>query len=297
VDAEGPWFDGVAHLNEKSPDDVFVAQAKLKKIGILGGGMSGLMSALLLNSVGIHDWKIIEASDRIGGRVHTAYLNGTTRNDYQYQEMGPMRFPVSLSLGNETVEINDHKMVFQLADVLNEMNGGNTSDYAVNFIKWIQSSPNTPASTSKRLPDGTVPRKSDLISDPSLADNITATYSNATAVTEAAQGFATWQNVTLDTLAAAAKNVFTAHKAAVNAGLLDFSEAGYIAYRLNTDLNITDQISALNDDHDSWYYDNVYFSASDWRTIDKGLTSLPRAFGPLVLNRTMFQTSVRKWKT
>jgi len=46
-----------------------------------------------------------------------------------------MRFPVSLSLGNDTVEIQDHKMVFQLAAKLNEMNGGNTSDYAVNFIK------------------------------------------------------------------------------------------------------------------------------------------------------------------
>lgn len=48
--------------------------------------------------------------------------------------MGPMRFPVDLTLGNETVEINDHKMVFQLADVLNEMNG-NSSEYMVNFIK------------------------------------------------------------------------------------------------------------------------------------------------------------------
>lgn len=85
--------------------------------------------------MGFHDWTIIEASERIGGRVHTAYLNGTSREDYQYQEMGPMRFPVSVRLGNETVEIQDHKMVFQLAAKLNEMNGGNTSDYAVNFIK------------------------------------------------------------------------------------------------------------------------------------------------------------------
>jgi hypothetical protein len=49
--------------------------------------------------------------------------------------MGPMRFPVSLTLDNETIEINDHKMVFQLAATLNEKNGGNDTDYAVNFIK------------------------------------------------------------------------------------------------------------------------------------------------------------------
>lgn len=50
--------------------------------------------------------------------------------------MGPMRFPISLTFDNETVDINDHKMVFQLADVLNEMNG-NSSQYMVKFIKYV----------------------------------------------------------------------------------------------------------------------------------------------------------------
>jgi hypothetical protein len=45
-DAEGPWFDGVQYLKDKEPDSVFVASAKSKKIGILGGGMSGLMRVL-----------------------------------------------------------------------------------------------------------------------------------------------------------------------------------------------------------------------------------------------------------
>lgn len=105
MDAMGPWFDGVEYLKEKEPEEVFVAQTKSKTVGILGGGMSGLMTAHLLDSVGFYDWQIIEASSRIGGRVHTAYLNGTTPDQYQYQEMGPMRFPVSLTLDNETLEI------------------------------------------------------------------------------------------------------------------------------------------------------------------------------------------------
>lgn len=70
----------------------------------------------------------------MGGRVHTAYLDNTTGAEYQYQEMGPMRFPVDLTLGNKTVEINDHRMVFQLADVLNKMNR-NSPEYRVKFIK------------------------------------------------------------------------------------------------------------------------------------------------------------------
>ena len=46
ADSEGPWFDGVDYLKAKEPGSVFVAQAKAKKIGILGGGMSGLMSSV-----------------------------------------------------------------------------------------------------------------------------------------------------------------------------------------------------------------------------------------------------------
>lgn len=164
----------------------------------------------------------------------------------------------------------------------------------INRDRWIQSSPNTPVSTSKRLSDGTIPTAADIKANPSLKDNITATYSNATAIEDVSAEYDDWLNLTDSKLAAAAKDIFTAHKAAVDAGYLDFSESGYIRYRLGTDLNITDQIDSLGDEADSWYYDNVYFGASDWRTIDKGLTSLPKAFGPLVMNRTMFQTAVRK---
>jgi hypothetical protein len=46
ADAEGPWFDGVEYLSAKDTNTTFVAQAKTKSIGILGAGMSGLMSAV-----------------------------------------------------------------------------------------------------------------------------------------------------------------------------------------------------------------------------------------------------------
>jgi hypothetical protein len=132
---------------------------------------------------------------------------------------------------------------------------------------WVQSNVNAPTLTSKRLPDGTVPTTADVIADPSLADNITATYSNATAVEEAEAAYANWLNLTSTKLAAAAKNVFTAHKAAVDAGLLQFSESTYAKFVLKTSLNITDELSSLENNYDSWYYESVYFSASDWRTV------------------------------
>jgi len=127
-----------------------------------------------------------------------------------------------------------------------------------------------------------------------LSDDDTV-YTNATAVSVAEDGYTKWLNYTDDLAASAAKNVFKAHKAAVDAGLLDFSEAQYIRYVLNNTVGLTDQIDTVTDLYDSWYYDSVYFSASNWRTIDKGLTSLPRAFGPLVMNRTMFDTRVREY--
>jgi hypothetical protein len=85
-------------------------------------------------------------------RLRTTYLNNTSPEDYQYQEQGwvlriggadnrPMRFPVSMTYAgtNETLDIQDHKLVFQLADVLNQMNAEVDSIFQVNFIPWIQS--------------------------------------------------------------------------------------------------------------------------------------------------------------
>jgi hypothetical protein len=46
ADPMGPWFDGVQYLKQKEPDEVFVASVKSKSFGIIGGGMSGLMTAV-----------------------------------------------------------------------------------------------------------------------------------------------------------------------------------------------------------------------------------------------------------
>jgi monoamine oxidase len=209
--------------------------------------------------------------------------------------MGPMRFPVSITYAdtNETIPMNDHRMVFQLADTLNKMNG-NDSQYMINFIKWIESSPNTPFPTSKRLSDGTVPGAALVAANPALEDNVTASYSNATAVAAARNAFGDWLNLDRAKLKAMATNIFKMHKQAVSDGYFDFSESGYLRYRLATDLNIIDQVASTGDNYDSWAYDNLYCGATEWRTVDQGLSRFPAAFGPLVHNRTMFQTTVQE---
>lgn len=249
----------------------------------------------ILDSVGITDWKILEASSRIGGRVHTSYLNATRSSQYQYQEMGPMRFPVSVTFSdtNETIPINDHRLVFQLADKLNEING-NESSYAVNFIPWIQRSANQPVDTPARNSDGTVPGAAEVAANPSLAANVTGTYSNATAVADASDAYANWLGENEEKFKRLGANIFKVHKEAVEQGIFDYSESEYLRYKLGTDLNITDEVSSTGLKYDSWFYDDLYFIATEWRTIDQGLSRLPAAFGPQVLNRTTFQTTIQE---
>lgn len=96
-DTLGPWFDGVELLTGKDVSSVDVQAAKDKEITIVGAGMSGLMTFLCLHQAGFTNVSIVEAGQRLGGRVHTVYLTGGPF-DYSYQEMGPMRFPGKFSL-------------------------------------------------------------------------------------------------------------------------------------------------------------------------------------------------------
>lgn len=294
ADAMGPWFDGVAYMKSKKNSAAFVAKAKDTSVAILGGGMSGLMTSLLLETVGIHNWHIFESSERIGGRIRTKYLNNTRPDQYQYQEMGPMRFPVSITYAdtNETLEIMDHRMVFQLAGVLNKLNA-DRPDLQVNFIPWIQNSPNVPAASGgNRLPDGRIPTAAQVAANSSLV--YTAPPPDASAVAAAEAAFENY--TTLDdrtTIRKIASNMYQAHKKAVEDGMFHWSEAGYLRYALGYNANITDYVAGTTD-YPIWgsFYDDVYFAATKWRTIDKGLESLPRAFYPHVaekvtLNRTI----------
>ncbi|KAF2436477.1 hypothetical protein EJ08DRAFT_667257 [Tothia fuscella] len=297
ADPEGPWFDGVKYLQQKQPDSVFVAQVKSKSIGIIGAGMAGLMTAYLLDSVGMKNWRILEASQRTGGRVRTSYLNRTKPEDYQYQEMGPMRFPTHIKYvgANETLEIQDHKMVFQLADSLNAMNKNNKS-LSVDFIPFIESSPNQPANTPFRRVDGTVPGEAEVAMNPALAHNLSATYSNPKEVVQGTAEYIKWLGLDKGRMKDMATNIFKAHKQAIKDGLFDYSEAMYLREVLHKDLNITDQIASTGDYTPAWPYEWVYFSATTWKTIDKGLSRLPAAFAPFIRNKIRYGTPITELK-
>ncbi|CAZ83896.1 unnamed protein product [Tuber melanosporum] len=296
IDTSGPWFDGVKLLKDKEVPPIVIEELKKKKIGILGAGISGLMTGLLLDSQGFHNWEITEASQRLGGRIHTEYFaGGPTTDDYQYQEMGPMRFPRSIKYAgtNETLIIRDHHIVFQLAEYLNNMNKGD-ANLVVKFITWIQTNPNTRSYFQGiRKPDGSVPTLAETQADPSL---------NPAPITDPSfkevedQLFNLY--MTKEKMAELANNVYRAHKKAIDEGWDDFSEFEYIHTLLGASLNITDLAIPFPESFaDSFwgdYMDNVYFSATDWVTIDHGLNRLPLAFEPIVKDRVHFGRRVDK---
>lgn len=287
-DSNGAWFDGVRYLESKNVSQTITEKAKNKSIAIVGGGMSGLMTSLLLSSVGLHNWHITESSGRIGGRVRTKYLADTGPDDYQYQEMGPMRFPVSVRYTDtrEDLDIQDQKMVFQLADVLNKMNK-NQSDLAVKFIPWYQSSPNLPAnSNGYRLPNGRIPTRAQLAADPSLA-NPPPKPADSEAVEMGDAAVAEFLDLTPERMRNISANVFKAHREAIDRGLFQWSETAYLKYLLSLDTDTVDFMSGSGSSP-MWgdWYDSVYFSATTWTTIDKGVESLPRAFVPHTKRKT-----------
>lgn len=63
-------------------------------IGIVGAGVSGLYSALLLQREG-HRVTLYEATSRIGGRIYTHRFSGLGQNENVYFEAGAMRIPRS----------------------------------------------------------------------------------------------------------------------------------------------------------------------------------------------------------
>lgn len=168
-DVYGPWFDGVAALESKDSGHVDVEAAKSKEIAIVGAGMSGLMTYLVLSQAGFTNLTLLEASSRLGGRVHTEYLTGGPE-DYSYQEMGPMRIPKTVMYGNTTYNISDQVLFFQLADELNRLNGGSGhADLAIKMIPFIQNDANALMYFNEnKMENGLPPTVGDVSQNPSL---------------------------------------------------------------------------------------------------------------------------------
>ncbi|KAI0387444.1 L-amino acid oxidase LaoA [Hypomontagnella monticulosa] len=293
-DALGAWFDGVDALNSSAP-----RQPPNVSIAIVGGGISGLATALMLDSIGVHNWEIIEASDRVGGRFRTEYVGGTQ----EFAEMGPMRLPYSVTYksDNSTHLYTDHQMTFQLAELLNQMND-NDPKWRIEFIPWIQHHPNELLGLGTgRHPDGRIPTRAEIAADPGLGKPppmISAEYNETKA-----QMNRILKNET--TLRAIQRDIWRAHKQAMDDGLDDWSEQAYMRNVLQADENVTDAIWTASD-YDVFWDEMVHNSnlgldgspdslgETEWKCVDGGFNRLSDAFIPHVSDRLVLDRKIRK---
>jgi monoamine oxidase len=303
-DALGAWFDGVAAIKQKTDTNGGVVSghsSKDTKIAIVGGGISGLATALMLDSVGVHNWEIIEASDRVGGRFRTKYVAGTQ----EWAEMGPMRLPYSVTYkdNNETLRYTDHELTFQLAQTLNDMNKNNS--LSINFIPWIQHHPNELiAQGTRRLPDGRIPTRAEIEADPSLNDASDMTSPDYERIKDRMD--AVLKNET--TLKSLQRDVWRAHKIAMDEGLDDWSEQAMMRHVFKASENVTDEIWTASDYDVFWdelhHNSNLGLDGSwnslgetHWVCIDGGFNRLSDAFLPHVSDRLTLNRQIRKLET
>lgn len=293
-DALGAWFDGIAALEGTS-----IPRRPDVTVAIVGGGISGLATGLMLDSIGFHNWEIIEASDRVGGRFRTVFVGGTQ----EFAEMGPMRLPYTITYksDNSTHEYTDHRLTFQLAEWLNEMNGYD-SKWLIEFIPWIQHHPNELiARGTKRHPDGRVPTRGEIAANPSLGRPpplITAEYNNTKEQ---------MNRILKDekTLRAIQKDIWRAHKWAMDQGLDDYSQQSMMRHVFHANEDVTDAIWTSTD-YDVFWDEMVHnsnlaqdgskdaFGETEWKCINGGFNRLSDAFLPHVSNRLALNRKITK---
>ena len=89
-------------------------------VAIIGGGIGGLFSGILLKQLGIRFTIFEKDEKRVGGRVFTEYFEKKEGEQWQYAEVGAMRVP------------SEHRMFFELINFLNK-NGANIETIPFNF--------------------------------------------------------------------------------------------------------------------------------------------------------------------
>ncbi|TLS28002.1 hypothetical protein PpBr36_00898 [Pyricularia pennisetigena] len=307
IEANGPWFEGVRLLEGRNVSAVDAEAAKAKRVAIAGAGMAGLMSHLVLSQAGFTNLDLIEGSDRVGGRVQTEYLSGGPF-DYSYQEMGPMRFPHQIVIDGTPYNISDHQLVFQLAEEMNRLNADGNSELNVSFIPWIQFSQNGLSYFDRfKLPSGLPPTVAQVAADPSLGPPA------AQLDAEALAALGKFSGVLGDGgfIRLIAQNSFKAYKKWIADGLGGlpgdhWSIYAYFKHHLEASLNATNAVlpsffGRPSSTFWSTLYETVYFSSSSWKTIDGGLSRLPKSFLPhvekdLQLNRKIERVSFSEEK-
>jgi hypothetical protein len=95
-----PTFDNYPPQSLYEGNEKFADGDEVFKVGIVGAGVAGLFTALLLNEISekVPEFKvsydIFESSKRVGGRLYThSFSDDKTHSKHDYYDVGAMRFP------------------------------------------------------------------------------------------------------------------------------------------------------------------------------------------------------------
>ncbi|KAL3951854.1 hypothetical protein ACCO45_013571 [Purpureocillium lilacinum] len=265
IDVYGPWFDGVAALESLNLTSAAVDRAKRTKVAIVGAGMAGLMTYLVLDQAGL-----------------TNYMSGGPF-DHSYQELGAMRLPTAVVLSNVTYNISEHRLVF---DLIEEMNRLNTDErHRIDLIPFINTPPSERAhdndvrTTTTQTPPVDVPHSAS-----ELEDLLRSTL----------PGDAFLKQMT--------SNIFQAHSDWIKRGLAGlpgdrWSQFAFAVNHLGASLRDASDLTSGPDSMSYWAplcAKIVLSPETQYQTIDGGMSRLPQAFLPHVGPSITFNSKVER---
>ena len=239
-------------------------------VGIVGGGISGLYSALLLQHyVPNVNVKIFEANNRVGGRIYTYKFSD---EPYQYCEAGAMRIPCSPW----------HDPVFQLIDYLNEV----APTSPLKLIDFVYSCP-----SGNRILVNNIKMKDGRVMTTEYAD----THCNELGFSSKAD---IGKNDTAgELLCSTLKPVIRALKADFEEAMVTYNKMSLHQYLINEAgwseerINYFEVMCGMTNISHAGLIDLLFiiviqfYDVSTWKTIEGGMSALPELCAKIIRNK------------
>ncbi|OTA99929.1 hypothetical protein M426DRAFT_15985 [Hypoxylon sp. CI-4A] len=231
-------------------------------IGIVGGGIAGLYTALLLQRQG-HQVRIFEGSGRIGGRVHTHYFT-TEKN--QYYEAGAMRIPNS----------DFHQIIFQLIDYINT-DAKVPESKKIKLIDYIMSDPGNDVFLNNIRPD----IQAFSVTPASIGWDVPSEYRDKTASDLLTQAIGGCISSLKDNFDQGFKDIVEMYD--------NFTFRFYCTAVMNWPSEVVDFVETVTSQTNQFslsvpelVMQHMDFGETSWKTIDEGMSRLPQAMAHLI---------------
>ncbi len=236
------------------------------KVGIVGGGMAGLYSALLLRSRGV-DCHIFEASpDRLGGRVYTHRFNDDPN---QYFEAGAMRLP----------DIEAQQPVFHLVDYLNAKLPPEKHIKLIDYVLYDEKG-NLVYVNGKRGPDGQTMTVAYADQHPETLDfPLPPKDRNKTASQLLNEAIGKFEKLLAEDFDAGFALLMKYDNYSMYTYLTQ--ECGWSAAKVNYVETMTSQTNQFQNSFTELVIENMDFSNAKWKTIEHGMDRLPNGCADL----------------